>query len=307
MSCHSHSTAPVLEILHTETLDTIPSGSGLATTGSRLFILGDDAAYLYELDLAYQLRHQYLLLPDHVHGKRIPKATKPDLESLFLDGQGDTAALYAFGSGSKTPGRDLMLRIPLEQPNAPQTYTLTPFYDRLTAAMDIEREQLNLEGALVMADTLYLLNRGTNTLIGLSWPRFLEYLQGHLSASQLHIALHRYKLPTIQGKEARFSGACAVPGSRKILFTASVEDTQNWIDDGEVLGSFIGLLDPQVRQEDLTGSSWLVADAQGAPLRQKLESVEVLPHVDEQLNMAAVADNDDGTSTLLVLRLRPWK
>ncbi len=54
------------------------------------------------------------------------------------------------------------------------------------------------------------------------------------------IDFHRAYLPQIDGKEARISGVCTIDDSQ-LLFSASVEDTPDWIKDGSILGSFVGI------------------------------------------------------------------
>ena len=55
--------------------------------------------------------------------------------------------------------------------------------------------------------------------------------------------IKQYALPTINGIEAGFTGATAFKNESKIIFTAAVENTDNPYDDGEILGSFIRLID----------------------------------------------------------------
>ncbi|WP_040398372.1 DUF6929 family protein [Cesiribacter andamanensis] len=298
-----HTPAPYLQLQRSKLLPAVSSGSGLALVSDSLYLVGDDAPYLYRLTADWELQERVLLFPAYEDSSRIPKQAKPDLESLFTLGEGPSAVLYALGSGSLSPQRDVLLQIPLQAPGQFRQYSLTPFYNHLANRLHIGREQLNLEGALVLEEQLYLFNRGTNSLIRLSWSRFAEFLQGILPAEQLSLEIHPLQLPSIAGKLARISGACVWPGTSKILFTATVEDTENWIDDGDILGSFIGLLDSRQPEQDLTTSSWLLLDPSGNPLLEKLESLDVAGQKGQTLELVAVADNDNGSSTLFALTL----
>jgi hypothetical protein len=300
----STSSYPRLEVLSSRDLPTISSGSGMALWEGKLFMVGDDAPNFYEFSPEGDFLVRYGLFVEHLLRHRIPKDQKPDLESLFLATADGTPTFFSFGSGSKSPQRDVLLQLPLQVQGGMQLHNLTPFYDRLCLAMGIGREQLNLEGSLVMDEALLLFNRGTNTVIRLSWPLFLQHLAGALAAEALPLELYRLQLPKIGITEARFSGACQLPGTSKILFTATVEDTDNWIDDGDVLGSFIGLFDSAQLADLPTPEAWLLADAQGQPLAEKLESLAVLEQHADQLLLLAVADNDRGSSRLFRLRIR---
>jgi hypothetical protein len=295
---------PQLEVLSFRDLPLLSSGSGMVLWEGKLYMVGDDAPTLVAFSPKGDFLERYGLFVEHLHRHRIPKDQKPDLESLFLATVQGEPTLFAFGSGSKHPQRDVLLQFPLQMQGGMKLHTLTPFYDRLSLAMGIGREQLNLEGSLLVDDALLLFNRGTNTVIRLSWPLFLQHLAGALAAEALPLEIFRLQLPKIREKEARFSGACQLPGSSKILFTATVEDTDNWIDDGEVLGSFIGLFDSAQLSEALTPDAWLLADAQGQALAEKLESLAVLEQHANGLLLLAVADNDAGSSRLFRLRLR---
>jgi hypothetical protein len=108
----------------------------------------------------------------------------------------------------------------------------------------------------------------------------------------------RLEFPTIQEKQARISGACAMTNG-ELLLTASVEDTPDWMSDGPVLGSFICRYSPQTRQ---ITASYLLQDKNGQPLKEKLETLELI--TEHPLKLLALSDNDNGTSTLFYLSIK---
>jgi hypothetical protein len=81
------------------------------------------------------------------------------------------------------------------------------------------------------------------------------------------------------------------------------------VQDGEVKGSYIGILDivnPQVI--NLYAGMAVQHDSTNSPLRLdaskiKLESVDVLNNSRDKISLIAVADNDDGTSSIYHIRL----
>lgn len=288
----------------TLSLDLLPSGSGLAVVDQNIYICGDDSPYLFQLSADYQISEKHLLLKAFVGTNRIAKKNKPDFESMTVTEWQGQPSLLIFGSGSKSPERDWLVITPLQDPGKPQFYSLTNFYNAIAAAEGNGREALNIEGAVQVGQQLWLLNRGNNTIITISWNKFSDYLQEEVASGEPPFLLHHLILPEIDGKQARFSGACEIPGTKKILFTATVEDTDNWIDDGEILGSYIGMLDENSLQHETVQHSWLFADKEGNALKVKLESIDVLKLENKGLKALAIADNDAGSTELMELQLK---
>lgn len=283
-------------------LKNIPSGSGLAVEGDTVYIVGDDSPFLFALGPGYELKDKTLLLPSFREMDRIPKPLKPDLESLLSDTSGMHPVLYAFGSGSKTVERDSLLQIATGGEITVEHFSLSEFYGVLMKRMKIGIEDFNLEGAALMEGTLYLFNRGNNHIISLRWNDFRAFLKEEMEPSGLEMEFYPIDLPEINGVTAGFSGACPVPGKGALLFTATVEDTQNWIDDGEILGSFVGSLSVDALEKGKPVRTVLVTNEEGAAVLEKLESVDIVSRTPEgHYHALSVADNDDGASTLLEL------
>ena len=110
----------------------------------------------------------------------------------------------------------------------------------------------------------------------------------------------KIKLPAINGREARLSGACTL-NDRQILFSASVEDTPDWTKDGPVLGSFIGSYNINRKTVD---ACYLLQDVTGKPMKEKIESLDILHSQEsEAISIVAVSDDDNGISKLFRLRI----
>lgn len=286
-------------------LEYLPSGSAMAVVQEKIFIAGDDSPFLFRLNSRFELLTKHLLLENFAGPDRIPKASKPDFESMAEEASPGGTVLYIFGSGSKTPERDQMLYVPLLEPDRQQAYLLTSLYNRLAALQGGGRENLNLEGAFIYEEKLYLLNRAGNQLVSVFLKEFKEHLQGTRSADDLALTGTSYQLPGSSKVQAGFSGACTLPGTSKIIFTATMEDTDNWFDDGEILGSYMGLLDLQQQSEGELLEAELLKTNENTPLAEKIESVAFHGFYDNgDLKLLAVSDNDDGTTRLFEVRLR---
>lgn len=292
-------------IENTVLLEYLPSGSAMAVVQEELFIAGDDSPFLFRLNSRFELLTKLLLLDNFAGLDRIPKATKPDFESMAEEASAGGTVLYIFGSGSKTPERDQMLYVPLLEPGRQQAYPLTSLYNRLAALQGGGRENLNLEGAFIYEEKLYLLNRSGNQLVSVLLEEFKKYLQGIRSAEDLELSATTYQLPGRANVQAGFSGACTLPGSSKIIFTATMEDTDNWIDDGKILGSYMGILDLQQPTESQPLEVELLKTKENTPLPEKIESVSFHGFYENgDIKLLAVADNDDGSTRLFEVRLR---
>ena len=294
-------------------LDTLPSVSGLAVTDDAAYIVGDDSPWLFKYTRDLRPLDKFLLVKGFVLEGRIPKALKPDFECMAQIQERGITNLLIFGSGSKTPERDLLIKVNVQEPQNPQILLLTPFYDHIVSLSGGTRADLNMEAALVSGKELYLFNRADNRIYVTDWYVLLAALNPLSTEEAVPLPdIRQYKidLPELEGVKAGFSGACSLPGHNRILFTATIEDTENWIADGEVLGSYLGVLDLSSPEQGKLVNIALVPGKDGRPLKDKLESVDIMITSENgDMKLLAVADNDDGTSLLLELRVKAsfWK
>jgi hypothetical protein len=279
-------------ILSREILEGVPSASGLEYYQGRLFVVGDDSPWLFELDndLTVKARYQIHDLPEG-QTDTIPKIQKPDFEATCIVAD----EIWVFGSGSKPATRDTLVRVNLKTTGI-RKYSLTAFYDGLCSFAKISRAELNLEGAASDGHILYLLNRGENLLFQLKIEDFLQSLAEQTLPT---IKFHHFILPEINGQPAGFSGASLL-NKDLMYFVASAENTQNWIDDGEILGSAIGCVD--LTSMRLINFEILHEKEEGIPI--KIESITILNNYYPP-TILLVTDSDGGDSEILKLTPNP--
>ncbi len=109
--------------------------------------------------------------------------------------------------------------------------------------------------------------------------------------------IQKFVLPVIDGFTASFSGACTYKKDH-FLFSATVEKTSNWVDDGEVAGSFLGLA-------HINGSVIQVVplkNKDGKMIKEKIESIEWIKSSNKESLIYAISDNDNGKSTWFILK-----
>lgn len=291
-----------LQIDHAPSRVILPSASGIAVLEDSVHVGGDNSPWLFTVDDQFRVigRSQIKEWPTDDNG-RIPKAIKPDLESMATVTDGGTDFLILLGSGSEPRTRETGFVVSGGGTVMYETDMEAAYTELKTAA---KIDQLNLEGLAVSDSEIFMLNRingGGNIIFRVGSQQFLDYMFGRASTLG-ELKVFKLKLPEIEGFEAGLSGADFWRERNSIIFTASVEATKNSYDDGQILGSFIGVVGiDSLRQDalnDMTAVSHLV-QAGGKPIRTKLESIVIRAHENTSIRGIAVSDNDDGSSDFL--------
>lgn len=282
-----------IQITQHRKLFNIPSGSGIVKNGAHYYIIGDDSHFLFKLNERFETVAKIELIESNfVVGDRIQKLKKSDFESLEMIGDEE---LIAFGSGSRSAQRDVFLHISLKSPVKIEHYDLSGFYDGLRNLEIMENSELNIEGVTLFDGFLLLFNRKKNNIFKLKYSEFLNYLINQSNFPKLEI--HEFSLPKINGIEAGFSGATVLKNASKIIFTASVEDTTNAFDDGEILGSFIGVIGIE---NAVIARNFEYCAIPNIDEIFKVESVTVVQETSrDETRLILITDDDLGNSVLI--------
>jgi hypothetical protein len=300
-------------ILSETTLPHLPSASGVEIIGAAAYVVSDDAPLLYVLDaatLAPVSQVQLFESTDFSTG-RIPKATKPDLESMAaVVSPSGAAGLLLCGSGA-LPSREAGYFVGVPAASATPEATVPRFVQRLDLSSLYAQLRkhlpsgttLNIEATATTSTELLLLQRpvggGPAILFGLPLAPTLAHLFELHSPAPAPTRVLSFILPTLEGYIAGFSGATFVAG--KLLVTASVEATHDAISDGAVLGSFVGVID-LAAPGTATFARFTWAD--GRAYFGKVEGLAVRRHPSPtRLELLLVTDDDQGGSTALVAEI----
>lgn len=279
------------EISKKEELKGIPSASAIEFASQDIYVIGDDSPWLFKLNSKLEIQDKFQLLPERSLPDSIyEKVVKPDFEAICsVDSTGKN--LLIFGSGSKSPERDIVVEILLSEKILTKEYDLVKFYEHLRTSANLSAEELNIEGAEVVDDQLYLLNRGRNLVFRYALVDFMNHIKGNGKLPEPEVL--DFELPKINGIEAGFSGVSYLPNIHALLFTATVEDTANWIDDGEVLGSFLGVIPIKDLGKNKRPKA-IAIEQYGEILKIKVESATVLPTVKEGVAEVLLVTDSDG-------------
>ena len=296
----------------------VRAASSLVRVGDSMLAIQDDAHFVALIDPdSWEVRA--IPLPPGPGGKRQfddlrgTKGLKLDLEACVVVPEAAGATLIAFGSGA-TPQRERILVMRAVTAPAPDIRLVeaTALYAALRAPA-FAGSELNLEGAVLLPSgkTLRLFQRGNGAPRGalqpvdatcdIAWPDLAAYLDDPTTAAPPPLqAITRYHLGLLDG--ARLTFTDATPGPNGILYCAAAERSPNAVDDGEVVGSALGLLPP-------TGAPRYapIVDFDGELLPLKIEGLLLDEHDPTLVFLVADADDPLLPSELLTARLiGPW-
>ncbi|HEX7479379.1 MAG TPA: hypothetical protein VF331_16370 [Polyangiales bacterium] len=217
----------------------VSAASGLVATPDALWVIADDELFLSAYSYDGRPLQRVALWPGELpaeHAER--KRRKPDLEALTLlpDGR-----LLALGSGS-TAARS---RGALVEPRELRVQRLD--LSALHAALRARIPELNLEGAAVVGERLWLAQRGNgvshfNACIELDLESVLAQLDAAatLGAQGLR-GIHPLALGELEGVALSLTDLAAHPDGG-LLFTAAAEASADTYADGRCTGSVVGAL-----------------------------------------------------------------
>jgi hypothetical protein len=287
-----------VEIIEVLPLESVPSASGIAVCGDLIYAIGDDSPFLHELDGHLRPLSKWPMFPSEMmENGRIPKSEKPDLEAMeFVSSE----ELVIFGSGSKSPERDVFVRVKLNGIPNIRTINVTEFYLQLKESPSMRGSELNIEAAAFHNGTMLLFNRRSPIVFEFDYEEFIHFLiqKGPLPRVKARVI----QLPSLEGVNSGFSGATVSTKTGRLIVTTSVEETDNAFDDGRVLGSFIGWA--PLGEHDLSENYEFVRlPSADQPL--KVESVTI-EHEDSESGMTVLmtTDSDGGISQLIRARLK---
>ena len=213
----------------------IGSASGIFKESNQLYIVGDNSAFLNKYNLSTDVLTKIQILLDEQLTKKenIPKPLKPDFEVLCHADNN----LYILGSGS-TPARNIMIKYELANGKVSQQ-SLSKTYAQMKQVSGINNENFNIEGAVFNGTNWLLFNRGN----GDEAKNGIFSLLGNDLINATDIKFNTLQLPNINHVESSFTDATII--GNEIYFISTAEDTQSTYTDGEILGSFIGSIDPK--------------------------------------------------------------
>ncbi|WP_385892884.1 DUF6929 family protein [Terrimonas alba] len=296
-ACGAKQSKPTLVSM--KVLDNYPSGSGLQPFNDKIYLVGDDASHLLIINKEFGILDSIKLF--ETPGSRIPKETKPDIESITQVKQNDSPLLLLTGSGSLSPYRNACW---LVNPVTKETrqYQLDTFFQRLKNAGVTD---LNIEGATTTPVGIVLASRGNksfrkNFLI-ITSPRFWE------KQSVADIKIIKAGANTDTSFFHGISGMDYSSKTDQLLLTISSENTYTSYDDGAIGKSYLWVINDISSKRKLAAiNPDRIIDLESIDNRfkaQKIESVCIIAEEKKQKQLVLAADDDKGHTVLFSMTL----
>jgi hypothetical protein len=277
-------------------LQNYPSASGIEYFNNSFYIIGDDAKSLLILDEGMNFKDSIQLYD--LNAYRFPKSTKPDLESITVFHTGNEYQLLIFGSGSLAPYRNGGWLIDIKTKTT-DSFRLDSLFHSLVSSGGLP--EVNIEGLCALENGILFVNRGhlaypENNLLFVDSPNY----------SDLNNAvIHKIKLERRATDTSVFSGVSGLAYSAKtdrLFLTLSTELTESSYKDGAIGKSYLWIINDLSKK---LNAQKLMADkiidlekTEGKFKDQKIESVCLIAERKNKIELAMVADNDNGTSTV---------
>lgn len=225
------------------------------------------------------------------------KHLKPDFEAMWeVD---EAAGVVVMGSGSSPRRmRWCLVRLDGGEPRV-HVAAMPEVYAAVARSLDVDPDELNLEGACLVGDSLRWFHRGLPSAglpsgsVDLDARAVLAALSGGPEPA-VSRPVH-YDLGDVDGVGLAITDVVALP-SGDLLACAAAEDTPNARDDGPVVASALALL----RDDD-------VVEVARLPLLDgrvlKVEGLMLLDADDHRSTLLAVTDLDDPDAPSWAVRL----
>jgi len=284
----------------------LASASGVEFINGNIYIVGDDSPFLFQLDENWNIfSKQKISGVDSIVNGRTPKKLKADFESMALFEEAGEKQLLILSSGSKKIKRDTAFLVSLSGDEKRLKKSMRPVFNAIKKEAGLNPEnKINIEGLAFSEKKAYLLHRGNvseNFIIEIEREALLAFIKSETSLVPA-LKVYAFDLPKDKGVAAGFSGICILPGYSGVLFTASLENTSNEIDDGTILGSYLGFISFSKMSEGKFVAELLLAD--GKTLQKKQEGITVKSISGNRVVALTVCDNDDGSSDLYEIELK---
>jgi hypothetical protein len=294
-----------VERLHFNDGAPVRSASAVVPFGGGFLVVSDDATHgaWFRDETTTAVR----LLPP-VAGHEVfdeasgTKHMKPDFESACEVTVGDAPAALIMGSGS-SPDRMRWSLLRLEHEPRAVVADMTQVYSAVAAALSVDPDILNMEGACTVEGALRWYHRGLPAAglrsgsVDIDLTTAVAAALGEVDPGNIAVANARhYDLGAVAGVGLAITDVVALPGGA-LLASAAAEDSPNPRDDGPVVASALARLEGDVVAEVVP-----LPSVEGSVI--KVEGLMVFEADERETLLLAVADVDDPEAASWAARLR---
>ncbi len=286
-ACQNNSHKLKVVILNHDKL-AVSAASGVEVYKNSLYLISDNTEGIsvcnYEGKLSKLIPLTYEIPADQV----IEKKNKSDYEACTIISRNKSDYLLLVGSGSKRENRNKAKLVSLTKESFIENYNLEDFYQALRDEAHISSEDFNIEALAYYDNKLYFFNRGTNEILSLKQSAFFDFVNGE--SNQFKLKKYKIELEEINGAKVGISGA-TIAENGIVVFCASAEQTSDWYNDGEIVGSSIGWFHISDLEKHFSVAS-IPLSKNGNVINTKIESVAIDSIDDKKARLFLVSDND---------------
>jgi hypothetical protein len=299
--CHGQSPIEI-KLLESKQLPEFPSCSAVNYRDGRLYLIGDDAPHILELDRHYNIIKS-IQIADHAD-KRIPKKTKQDLECATFIVDGTNISLLVMGS-SATEQRELIRIIPFDKGldiKREVTINIGPFVGTVRSRIS----EINFEGVEHVGKYFVLSNRGNashsfNHFILTPGPFWTE--QSIASPNVIQV-----DLPIQSENVIGISDLCYDVKSDRLFISFSTELTANAYDDGAIGDSYLGYIEEfskQLQSDRIKVDCMINLSQVDARFQnQKIEGLCIEHFARKRYIFHLTSDDDKGSSAIFKVSMK---
>lgn len=246
----------------------IGATSGLVYENESLFLISDSSSFLYEYNFKSEKLDRIKILENSQES--IAKKDKPDFESILKTGD----SILVLGSGS-TEKRMILAEYNLKTKKS-SSDDLSELFSKISESSGVDKENLNVEGVVKYQNKWLLFQRGN----GFASQNGVFVLEESLTNPSL-INYVPIILPKEKNVNVTFTDAVLVED--QIYFLASAEDSNSTYEDGIVLGSWIGVINPSTFEIEYTQK---ITD------KHKFEGITIYKNSKSEITFLLCEDND---------------
>jgi len=282
----------------------ILSASGIEIIDNKTYIVSDNQNVLF---VKSNQKIRTIFLRDDDNNKAVAKAIKKDFESICHYKTDQHNYLLIISSGSLINTRDSVFIFDIDKEKLISAKNVRSLYNQIQKRMRLPKGQLiNIEASTVTDKEILIFHRGNeskqNYLIRFKKQDFINYLINKHPVPEF--TLTAFNLPIKKELEEMvspgISGAYTID-NHKILITYSMERTSSNYNDGEILGSYIGMLN---LSNNNVISTFFSSKSNNLEIRKiKVEGVAINKLEKNIYQISVVSDNDNGISDFIKLKI----
>ena len=282
----------------------ILSASGIEMVNDKTYIVSDNQNVLF-VKTNSGIKSIALRKTDHTNF--VAKTNKKDFESICHYQTESQNYLLIISSGSLLNTRDSIFIFDITKEQLAYVKNVRELYNNVQKRMGLETGQLiNIEASTTTKNKILLFHRGNeskqNYMLSFDKKEFVNYLTSNTNTPDF--LLTAINLP-IKKELAKIvnpgvSGAYTI-NDNEIMITYSMERTNSNYNDGEILGSYLGVLN--LENNKVVSVPFNSKENKSELRKIKIEGVAIHKQEKNTYQISVVSDNDNGVSDFINLNI----